>query len=66
MVMAKKEIYPEKPEVLAYMVDSKHCKGCKYYGYLGYSKGQRTCEYTYQTGKARTSDTAHCKVKKRK
>ena len=59
----KKMLAREKPDVLACMVDAKYCKGCKYYGHLGYSAGGRTCEYFYKTGKMRIGDTAHCKVK---
>lgn len=61
----KKALELEKPEVLAYMVDPKHCKGCRYYGFLGYTSGGRACEYTYRTGKIRIGDTAHCQVKQK-
>lgn len=59
----KKALELEKPEVMAYMVDTKHCKVCRYYGFLGYTSGGRMCEYFYKTGKIRIGDTAHCKVK---
>jgi hypothetical protein len=62
----KKMLAREKPDVLACMVDAKHCKGCIYYKKI-YAKGDgspRCCDYTFATGKLRIGDTAHCKVKK--
>ena len=48
--------------VAEYMTNPKYCAGCEWYCWYG----DRTCDYTYRTGKIRIGTTAHCKVRRAK
>lgn len=46
-----------------WLVSDKTCKGCKYYGSLGWNHTNRCCDYTYITGRFRENKPAECEVK---
>ena len=47
-----------------WLVSSKYCNGCKYFGWLSHSVSTRCCDYTYYTGHIREDMPRECTVKR--
>ena len=47
-----------------WLVSSKYCNGCKYFGWLSHSGSTRCCDYTYYTGRIREDMPKECTVKR--